>query len=343
MQEKRYQVFISSTYEDLKEERQRAVNAVLQLDCFPACMEMFPAANEDAWTFIQKVIDDCDYYIVIIGGRYGSVASDGLSYTEKEYRYAMDKGKPVLALLHKNPGSINADKTEDSDEGKAKLAEFRKLVENQRMCTKWTNPESISAAVLASLLQLMKTCPGIGWVRGNSLTNQDELVSENIKLRKQNDELQIKLNETACKLPKGTLKTDNLAQGNDLYSFEIDWEESEGIYDGEEWYRPRKTSHKLSWNEIFSICLPMLANETHTEALTKAICEYVNSKGQLGMTEATIADRYMSRIIIQLKALGLIKKSETQRQLDDMLPFWMLTPNGEDMLINLLAVRKGEC
>jgi Domain of unknown function (DUF4062) len=41
-------------------------------------MELFPAANDDQWTLIQRVIDDCDYYLIIIAGRYGSVAKRGV-------------------------------------------------------------------------------------------------------------------------------------------------------------------------------------------------------------------------------------------------------------------------
>lgn len=70
--ETRYQVFVSSTYEDLKAERQEVMHALLELDCIPAGMELFPAANEDQWSLIKKVIKECDYYIVISAGRYGS-------------------------------------------------------------------------------------------------------------------------------------------------------------------------------------------------------------------------------------------------------------------------------
>lgn len=86
--DKRYQVFVSSTFLDLQEERQEVMQALLELDCIPSGMELFPAANEDQWSLIKKVIDDCDYYIVVLAGRYGSVGPDGYSYTEMEYRYA---------------------------------------------------------------------------------------------------------------------------------------------------------------------------------------------------------------------------------------------------------------
>ncbi|MGC6738669.1 DUF4062 domain-containing protein, partial [Escherichia coli] len=71
--DKRYQVFVSSTFADLEEERQEVMQALLELDCMPAGMELFPATNSDQWSLIKKIIDDSDYYIVILAGRYGSI------------------------------------------------------------------------------------------------------------------------------------------------------------------------------------------------------------------------------------------------------------------------------
>jgi hypothetical protein len=51
-----------------------------------------------------------------------------MSFTEKEYRYALEKDKPVIGFLHKNPGAIIAKKTEKSEEMKEKLDSFRTLV-----------------------------------------------------------------------------------------------------------------------------------------------------------------------------------------------------------------------
>jgi Domain of unknown function (DUF4062) len=131
--EKRYQVFVSSTFWDLEKERQEVMHALLELDCIPSGMELFPAANEDQWNLIKKVIDDCDYYVLIMAGRYGSIGLDGISYTEMEYRYALSIGKPTIAFLHRNPGMISADKTESSSEGKEKLRAFRSEVE-KKLC-----------------------------------------------------------------------------------------------------------------------------------------------------------------------------------------------------------------
>ncbi len=54
--DRRYQVFVSSTYEDLREERAAVIAALLQLDCIPAGMEHFPASDEDSFTWIKRVI-----------------------------------------------------------------------------------------------------------------------------------------------------------------------------------------------------------------------------------------------------------------------------------------------
>lgn len=110
--EKRYQVFISSTYSDLQEERGKVMQAVMSMDCIPSGMELFPAIDEEQFNFIKRVIDDCDYYIIIIGGRYGSITDDGISYTEKEYDYAVSQKVPVIALIHKNIGKIPREKTD---------------------------------------------------------------------------------------------------------------------------------------------------------------------------------------------------------------------------------------
>ena len=107
--EKRHQVFVSSTYTDLKDARGRVVQALLQMDCMPAGMELFPAADEEQLKFIQRVIDDCDYYILILAGRYGSLDDEGVSYTEREFDYAVKQGIPVLAFLHSDLSSLPPD------------------------------------------------------------------------------------------------------------------------------------------------------------------------------------------------------------------------------------------
>ena len=164
------------------------MRVLLELDCIPSGMELFPAADEDQWSLIKGIIDDCDYYIVIIAGRYGSLGPDEFSYTEKEYRYAVENGKPVVAFLHENPGSISSDHTEQTDGGKAKLEEFREFVQ-QKMCKKWSTPHELGSVVARSLSQLRKKRPGVGWVRGDQVPAR-EATAEILNLRKQIEDLE---------------------------------------------------------------------------------------------------------------------------------------------------------
>jgi Domain of unknown function (DUF4062) len=119
-----YGVFVSSTYEDLREERAEVQKALLKLRCFPIGMELFGSADDETWEFIKRQIDGCDYYVVVIADRYGSIADDGLSFTEKEYDYARLIGKPTLAFLHGARDTIQRSKVEADPEKRLKLEAF---------------------------------------------------------------------------------------------------------------------------------------------------------------------------------------------------------------------------
>jgi hypothetical protein len=89
---KKLQVFISSTYIDLEGERQAAVEAILDSGNIPAGMELFKAGNETQLKTIERWIDESDVYLLILGGRYGSIEEKSdKSYTRLEYEYAVKK------------------------------------------------------------------------------------------------------------------------------------------------------------------------------------------------------------------------------------------------------------
>ena len=97
---KKYQIFVSSTYTDMLAERQAAVEAILAAGHIPAGMELFCAGDESQLEAIKRWIDDSDVYVLLLGGRYGTIESrTGRSYTEIEYDYAVSRGKPHFALL----------------------------------------------------------------------------------------------------------------------------------------------------------------------------------------------------------------------------------------------------
>lgn len=315
--EKRYQVFVSSTYDDLQEERQEVMHALLELDCIPSGMELFPAANESQWSLIKRVIDDCDYYILIVAARYGSIGSDGYSYTEMEYQYAESSDKPIIAFLHKNPGDIPSSKCESTEEGRSKLELFRKKVE-MKLCKFWQSPAELGSVVSRSLIQLIKTTPAVGWVRADELPDRDATL-ELLKLRKTVDELQLELYKARITAPKGT---EEFAQGEELHTVKYNFRSRNSAFETTNW----NASIPIPWNTLFRTVAPLMINEATEPVLKRSIDGIVEQESfeslqkNKKLKDCTI-DRFsvdvddFHTIKVQFRALGLIRKSDKPRRL----------------------------
>jgi hypothetical protein len=173
--EKKYQVFISSTFEDLKKERQAVLRGILELGNIPAAMELFPACDDQAWKLIQKVIEASDYYVLVIGGRYGSLDERGIGYTEKEYDYAFELNKPILALLRANPDDIERGKTKTDANAWEKLKQFRKKVEKNHTVVLWNTADELKTQLVTSLALTMIQHPAQGWIRAQGLYSEESI------------------------------------------------------------------------------------------------------------------------------------------------------------------------
>ncbi len=210
---KKYQVFVSSTYQDLKEERKEVIQALLELDCIPVGMELFPATDDDQWTLIKELIDESDYYILIIGGRYGSLNNDGISFTQMEYEYSLKTGIPTISFLHKNPENLSVSKT-DKDPDKEKLLEAFKALAEKKLVKYWDSPEELGSVVSRSLVKLIKTKPRTGWVKADRISS-DEANLEILRLKEQVKSLESELKSS------NEFETDTLSQGDDLFDLGI--------------------------------------------------------------------------------------------------------------------------
>lgn len=167
---KRYQVFISSTYVDLIEERRAAMEEIIRQDCFPAGMELFPATDIEQFEYIKKVIDDSDYYILIVAEKYGTVDEYGLSYTEKEFDYAQSKGIPILTFI-RNSSNLSADKLEEDKDKKEKLLKFKKKAENSRIRKMWKNSDELKNEIGHGLKYMFESNPRSGWIKAKNLSD----------------------------------------------------------------------------------------------------------------------------------------------------------------------------
>ncbi|MFZ2724840.1 MAG: DUF4062 domain-containing protein [Methylococcaceae bacterium] len=179
---KKYQIFISSTYDDLKEVREEVIKTILKIRHFPIGMEMFTASDDEQWKIIQETLNDSDYYIVIIGHRYGSMAGD-ISYTEKEYDYAKKKGIPILAFIKKRDLPTTSNERDNHAKLTKKLDAFIKKAKGNKMCDFWTNKDDLASKIAIALPQEIEKKPRLGWIRGNNLTAEVKNISTNKKPR----------------------------------------------------------------------------------------------------------------------------------------------------------------
>ncbi|MGI4739791.1 MAG: DUF4062 domain-containing protein [Janthinobacterium lividum] len=194
--DKKYQIFISSTFKDLIEQRNEVVKVVLRLSQLPVGMEIFNAASATPWDVITSHIDNSDYYVLILAHRYGSEDPvTEIGYTEKEYDYALSKGIPCLAFVIKDGVQWNPELMEQKPGPKKKLAAFKKKIHVHHV-SYWTSTEDLASQVLLALVDETRNNPGIGWVRANAITSSPSVAEELSRLSKENSELKIQLANT---------------------------------------------------------------------------------------------------------------------------------------------------
>lgn len=325
--DKRYQVFISSTYSDLKEERSKVMQTIMSLDCIPAGMELFPAIDAEQFEFIKKIIDDCDYYVLIIGGRYGSISDDGISYTEKEYNYAISKNIHVLAFLHEDIKKLTFEKSESNPENRNKLEVFREKVSNGRLVQFWNNADELNGIVAVSLMKTIKMYPAIGWVRANLQSNTESLQEINT-LRKEIEKLQYENKLAVQKLNK---KVQNIADLDETILIEGNVLEKQrhGDYTNVDSWEATYT-----WSEIFVAIAPSFLRyitDAYARDLIGDILFKLHSNETYYYGELT--EYSFNTIKIQLMALGLMDISER----NDVC--WKLSEKGIQMMLELGSIK----
>ncbi|HEX8197682.1 MAG TPA: DUF4062 domain-containing protein [Pyrinomonadaceae bacterium] len=192
-QKKKLQVFISSTFDDLKSERQAAVEAILTAGHIPAGMELFTSGDESQMKVIKRWIDESDVFLLILGGRYGSIEPKSKkSYIHLEYEYAIKQGKPYFALvitedyLKERIKQLGADVIEQDNP--QKLREFRATV-LKKISEFWDNSTKLQLQIHKKMAEFSRNENLVGWIPGNEAINTGALAEEILRLTKENAEL----------------------------------------------------------------------------------------------------------------------------------------------------------
>lgn len=193
---RKYQVFISSTYDDLREEREHVSWEILKMRHIPAGMESFTAKDERGWKTIARTIDDSDYYLLILAGRYGSIdPAWDKSWTHYEYEYALSKKIPILVFV-RDLDAISGNKL---DVDRSRIEIFRTLVKSARLCSFWKQKEELAKAVSTALTtqivdDIDEGNERPGWFRGDvKMSISPEIAEEIARLSAENNTLRQEL------------------------------------------------------------------------------------------------------------------------------------------------------
>ncbi|WP_299064798.1 DUF4062 domain-containing protein [uncultured Polaribacter sp.] len=319
---KKYQIFISSTFKDLKNERELVIKAILEMGHIPVGMEMFSAGDTQQWKLIQTQIDDCDYYVIISAFTYGSLDGE-ISYTEKEYDYAVSKDIPILGFIINdgvNWPAKSFDKTEDKIK---KLNDFKEKIKN-RIVSFWDDKNDLYAKVSISLMKQFNTNPRIGWIKSSEqmgpevLKEVSRLSNENSKLRDiiQEQELQIE-NEKKAEFEK-LIKTLKHNKREIAFKYEYDNEWSD--------------STEFTLLNIFNLLAPEFMIESSTERCRSYLGFILkpNKERKIKTNNSTPLNKIKS-ILADLSALEIIKPSLKKHPVSDKNEYWTLTLEGRQL------------
>lgn len=294
--EKIFHVFVSSTYSDLIDERKKVSEAVAKAGFVAEGMEIFPASSQKQMDFIERVIDRCDYYILIVAGRYGSVSEDGLSYTEKEFQYAKSKGIPVLAFLRGEVDELPKSKTETDAESQLKLDKLVADLKSDALVDLWLNPDELSTKALTALAQARISHEGIGWIRADHAAGLDVLNELN-DLRKENSTLKKEVAANRRPVIFDDIPLAALDEGYELkYTSRVVGRNA--VSTG---------AVSLTWREILAAIGASYRTASNTSGLSLGLERAIIRKRNLSSHVSISVDlEDKERILMQMEALGLM-------------------------------------
>jgi hypothetical protein len=178
-------------------ERQATVEAILRAGHIPAGMELFAAGDKSQWETIRQWIDDSDLFLLILGGRYGSIEpTSGRSYIDREYEYAVKAKKPHFAAVI-SEAYLQAKLTELGEnatemDNRAAFAKFRSKI-MAKMCRLYSDINELKLIVFESLSDFSRRDDLSGWVRGSEAVNPAVALGEISRLQEENSALRSEL------------------------------------------------------------------------------------------------------------------------------------------------------
>jgi len=319
--EKKYQIFVSSTYEDLKEERDQVIKAVLEMGHIPVGMEMFSAADDEQWKIIQRQIIESDYYIVIVANKYGSIGPDGLSYTEMEYDFAVKSLVPTLGFVLNDKAPWPSEKNETTTKLRKSLNSFKDKVKSKPV-NFWTSKDDLHGKVSISLIKAITTNPRVGWVRSSEGIGP-EVMKEITRLSSENSSLRNELERLNAANIQKSDETRNVIKILNKNEVQI------RVRTTGKWENAKQ--YKATLLTIFEGIAPNLQVENSMSEMSKNLALYI-TKSTNYFKNYPIGINKMTDWAADLAALDLIEPSKKKHSVHDKEIYWSLTKLGKEVL-----------
>ncbi|MBM0207249.1 DUF4062 domain-containing protein [Micromonospora sp. STR1s_5] len=315
----KYQVFISSTYQDLVSERDQVIKAVLEMGHIPVGMEMFSAADEEQWKIISRHIEESDYYAVILAHRYGSKVGD-ISYSRKEYEYAVSCGIPILGFVIDESASWPADRIDKLTEDKELLDDFKSLAKRKPVSF-WTSADDLYGKFSVALVKAMTANPREGWVRARAAAGP-EITAEMTRLSAENARLRAEL--------KDAQRESEVSREAELSSLHAKLKSKKRILsyraDGsDEWV----DSRELSYSYLFNLVAPTLHSESSIKTISSYIYMHISKDGE--PHGGYVAFNWVQDVFADFAAFDLVTPSDRKRSLKDTEEYWTLASHGREL------------
>ncbi|MEE8737910.1 MAG: DUF4062 domain-containing protein [Bifidobacterium sp.] len=303
----KYQVFISSTYDDLREERNLVISSLWRTQYLPTAMEFFPATGTSQLEYINTILDSTDAYVLILAGMYGSLTDSGISYTEAEFNLAIKKKIPVLAFVYSDLSQLKVENLEKDPVKREKLDRFRERVLKGKLVSTWTNSNELALNVITSLSAAPLTG---GWTRGAATASSAKYASvleENSRLLRELEASATRVSTLEEQLKSAQLLDtgDDPASSKDSVLLTIEPRDKESS----EWDQPQRQSYRMSIDDIMLYWGPELMSYSDQEEaffdLASIVAEIINAPSQTDKYNLSLRSR--NELKANLSARGLIE------------------------------------
>lgn len=321
----KYQVFVSSTFRDLSEERDLVIKAVLEMGHIPVGMEMFSAADEEQWNIIKRQIDQSDYYVVIAAHCYGTTDVSGVSYTEKEFDYAVGQGLPVLGFVLDDSVTWPRDRSDVSEQAIKSLNLFKQKLKS-RPVSFWKNGEDLYGRCSIALMKAFSAYPREGWVRSSEV--QDiAATKEIIRLSSENAELRAKVSAYEAQLQKesGLVQIMDTMRNNSV-----------AISFFKKGAKTWESGRTVTLYQIFEVVAPELQVEFGLSQIARYVAMHINGLAFDEVRQEWPTPRNTLRTILaDLSALGCVEPSKRRKSVSDKEEYWSLSGDGMSLLAEM--------